>query len=111
MATEPICTIDQALQTLNDALAADPAAINALFTYETECNRDLADHPTIQVRGYDRDTGEPLLHGPFYVRLMGIINGLFGADEDDWGYLAMDIDDRGLIAGFIRVPSEKADSD
>ena len=96
MTTQPIA-VDNAIQVLNDALAADPAAVAALMAMETPCNDALADHPTIQV-GESR-----LTPGITVVRPIGLINGLFGAAEDDWGFIAMEVDDSGRISEFLRI--------
>ena len=88
-------SVDQAIQVLNEALEADPDAVWRLMHMETECNRTLKDHPTIQV-------GSNHL-GVTIVRPLGLINGLFGADQDTWGFIAMDLDE-GKITRFMRLP-------
>ena len=94
--------VDKAIQVLNEALAADPAAVAVLMTMETSCNAALADHPSIQVGAYDHETGKPTLAGPYWVRPLGLINGILGAAADTQGFIAMEIDDRGRITEFVR---------
>lgn len=65
---------------LNDTLEIDPAAIATLCGMRIPCNQKLADHPTIQVRA-EQD-------GSFSVGLVGLLNGLIGADQKQHGYLA-----------------------
>jgi hypothetical protein len=62
---------------LNEASKLDPAAIRALIKNRVPCSGGLADHPTIQVD--TTEDGEPR------VGMLGVINGLFGVDENTWG--------------------------
>ena len=107
---EPISAIDRAIAVLNEALAADPAAMAALMTMETSCNEAMADHPSIQVGAYERETGTPTLAGPYWVRPLGLINGLFGVDADRWGFIAMNVDEHGRITEFLRTPPRQPDA-
>lgn len=68
--------IDQAIEVLNRALAADPEAIASLLACRVPCNNTLAADPTIQVNGDDMSIGA-----------LGLINGLFGVQTDGWGYI------------------------
>lgn len=78
--TPPSVSLEEALEVLNDALRRDHDAMLALTEHREPCNEELAHHPTIQV--VER---RPL---PGYqVGLLGILNGLFGAAEDGWGYI------------------------
>lgn len=83
---------------LNAALAIDPEAMIGLFTHETPCGQAFADHPTIQVGG------DP---GSYTVRLIGILNGLFGTHEEGqfkgFGPIAFFFDEKTgkKIEGFI----------
>ena len=93
----------EAITVLNRALATDPACIDTLMRVEVACNRDLGDDPTIQV-------GPTLLRAGTVtgevLRPLGLINGLFGARSgDQYGYIAMDIDDAtGRVIEFIATP-------
>lgn len=87
--------IAAAIATLNEALAADPDAINALMRLEVECNAALGRHPSIQV-------GAQWLS--LTLRPLGLINGLFGADEDGWGFICMKTDADGRIVEFDWMP-------
>lgn len=89
-------TVEQAVKILNDALARDGQAINALLEHRVPCNASLAEHPTIQV-GYrtDQITTE--------VGLLGIINGLFGVDDEQWDFIAAEIDEQGVAQRFVVI--------
>ena len=88
-------TVENVIEVLNEALIADPKAMNQLILgCKTECNKKLADHPTIQV-GYN---------GKFQFGTLGLLNGLFGIDEKGFGPICAVIDDEtGKIVEFRRV--------
>jgi hypothetical protein len=73
------CSVDHALQILNEMLAADPDAAKSLVETRVLCNEVLADHLTIQVMG-DPDG--------FRVGLLGVLNGIFGTEGDGGGPIA-----------------------
>jgi hypothetical protein len=82
----------QAVELLNEAFTMDPEALTALTNNRVPCNEALADHPTIQVLDED---GSPK------VGLLGILNGIFGADENGQGCLAALYSDDGVQKGFV----------
>jgi len=90
-------TVDTAIEFLNELLRADPQAVSALIETRVPCNQELADHPTVQVRSYG-------LNGGYQVGLLGILNGLFGVDEEGWGPIAAQYDenDDTTVIGFVR---------
>ena len=59
------------LRILNEAYAADPAAMHALIVNRVPCNQPLADHPTVQVETNAVASGES-----FAVGMLGVINGI-----------------------------------
>ena len=71
-----------AVRVLNEALNADRRAVEGIFGIAFPCNQELAKHPTVQVDGEDHIYGTPS------ITVLGLINGLFGVDDDDWGYIA-----------------------
>ena len=73
--------IDFAIKVLNEALEADPEAMNKLFNVKVQVNDELLNHPTIQCNGNRKDMGP-----------MGLINGLFGADDNSIGFICMHVD-------------------
>lgn len=80
------CTVEHAVDILNQALKLDPKAMTKLVQNRVHCNSDLAKHETIQVGNYH----EP---GVYTVGLLGILNGLFGIDEDGYGAIYANISD------------------
>lgn len=79
------CTLDHAIGVLNEMVAADPVAARSLTDHRVPCNDTLKDHPTIQVLAFE---GEPALVG-----MLGVLNGIFGADEDGWGAVVAEFSD------------------
>jgi len=73
-------TADEVVAFLNEALKTDPDAMNRLFEKKALCNKAMVDHPTIQV-----DCEEP---GFPKFGVLGLLNGLFGVDDDGWGAIA-----------------------
>ena len=91
-------TVEQAVRVLNEALEADPEAVNALFAHREQCSIIFADHKTIQVSA---DGGTCL---PAYsVGLLGIINGIFGVDGDGWGAIVAEYT---LKCGCDEIPDD-----
>ena len=84
-------TIKEMVDFLNELLEYDSYAISALFSTRIMCNRYLADHESVQVRQLGEDA--------FQVGMIGIINGLFGIDQNGWGHIAADYDN-GKITKF-----------
>lgn len=87
-------TVDEAIDVLNAAKEADLDAIQALVGHRVPCNERLANHPTVQV-------GRRL--EPFSVGMLGIINGLFGVDEKEWGFIGAEYKGDGTLLRFVRV--------
>lgn len=76
--------VQTAIRVLNEALAADPAAVRALFAVRAPANALLTQHPTIQVicgKAGAHDPGPPSCS----VGVLGLINGLFGVGADGYG--------------------------
>jgi hypothetical protein len=78
--------VKHAINLLNEAFKMDPEAINKLVGSRVKCNKELADHPTIQVLG----EGDPMT---FTVGLLGILNGIFGKDGNGTGYIGIELDE------------------
>ena len=93
--------IGNAIRVLNEALEADPEAINRMMRLEVPVNEKLAGHATIQVGTSELDPPHP----GKVVRPLGLINGLYGAGDDQWGFIAMMVDEAGKIVKFIPVPA------
>jgi len=101
-------TLDEAIAILNRALEEDRVAISELMLdHKVECNGALADDETIQV-GKRLKLGESVST----VGVLGILNGLFGIDDDmydtHYGAIGAQVDkDDGTIQSFSRVDHEK----
>ena len=80
--------VQQAVRVLNEALEADADAMVALMAVEVSVNQSLAEHPSIQVGWSELD---PSNTRSYVLRPLGLINGLFGVDKDDWGFIAMEV--------------------
>ena len=93
-------SVEAAISTLNRLLEADREAISLLVANRVPCNQALSLDPTCQV-GSVRGEG-------WEVGLLGIINAIFGVDEDGWGYIAADTDDEGMILRFLPTPPRRA---
>lgn len=61
--------VDKAVDLLNTALALDPQALTDLVNMRVKCNKDLANHPTIQAGQYQ---------GTYRVGFLGLMNGALG---------------------------------
>lgn len=70
---------------MNDAIDCDREAVEKLVEARVECNDELAEHETIQTGDYH----EP---GKNSVGLLGILNGIVGVDEENWGCIAASYD-------------------
>lgn len=98
MMIDYLTTIDSAVELLNKALELDRRAISSLIQYRVPCNQAMADHPSIQVGSIP--PSETVVVG-----LLGIINGIFGADEKGCGFIGM-MDDDGIVDRFMKVHPE-----
>jgi len=82
-------SIDETIDYLNGLLEADPEGISAFFSTRVACNEKMAQHPTVQVG---------VLNPDYYVfGAIGIFNGLFGIDEDGWGYITAIVEGINII--------------
>lgn len=94
-------TADDAIRLLNEAFAADPVAMEVLMGVRVRVNEAMQNHPTIQV-GADNTLG-----------FIGLLNGIFGVDENGNGRLAwIVLDPPGRLDGFCLFQSAaKADEE
>ena len=92
-------TIEDAIDLLNQLVASDPEAAHNLVEQRVECTERIREHPTIIV--YQPD-GEKLTVG-----FLGVLNGMFGADEDGWGPIAAVFEDDGKLSRFQPSPAKR----
>ena len=99
---------------LNEVVKLDPYAVAELLTVKVECNKALAEHPTIQVHVASEDPNELtgltfLRPGTSRVGILGILNGFCGVYEygpkKNWGPIAARYGD-GKLIGFELVKNE-----
>lgn len=87
--------IDDAIAVLNRIHETDPTVLPKLIFYRVPCNEALSDDPTVQVGRSDKEDAD------WEVGLLGIINGLFGIQEDGFGYIVAQFEE-GSILRFSR---------
>lgn len=84
-------TVSGALAMLNEMLRLDSEATEVLVRSRVPCNAELAGHPSIQV---------DVVSNEARVGLLGVINGLFGADARGMGPIAAVYDSDGRLRCF-----------
>ena len=89
-----------AVNLLNEMVKLDPAAMKLMVEARVECNKTLADHPTVQVgskapaiHSLCLESEQALVYTAEYrVGFLGVLNGLFGTQEggkyDGWGAIS-----------------------
>lgn len=81
-------TVDEVIAYLNELIEIDKPAMAALVANRVPCNRAMADHPTVQVAAQNDG---------FHVGMLGIINGMFGVDDDLWGPITFIFEEGDLV--------------
>lgn len=81
-------TIDETIDFLNELIALDSIAVQSLARKAVKCNDSLAEHPTIQVATHE---------GAYYLGLLGVLNGMFGVDDDGWGSIVFVYEEGHLV--------------
>lgn len=79
-------TLQEVVNLLRALNRRDPEAVHALIETRVPCNQLLADHPTVQVMEQFAE-GQP----QYVVGLLGVLNGLFGMDENGMGAIIANI--------------------
>lgn len=102
MALKKLVTAEDVFELLNELLEIDRDFIQELVSARINCNKAMADHPTVQVL----DTGS----GGYKTGIIGILNGLFGIREDGFGAICVYLDENGNIERFGPSP-EKTEKD
>ena len=88
-------TAEETVSFLNLALALDKEAIETLFKTHVLCNENLASHPTIQVYS------PALSGGGVGIGILGLLNGMFGANTYGYGCIYMRLDEKNNIVEFF----------
>lgn len=82
---------EEAVGFLNELIRLDQGAIEKLVDSRVICNKAMADHPTVQVMQIE---DKPV------VGILGILNGLFGKDENGVGYIRAVYNDLNQLERF-----------
>ena len=94
---------DHAVQVLNELFRLDPKPMAELVASRVNCGTEWADHPTCQVSTSTEPVGDPVGRvGVYSVGMIGVLNAIFGADEDSNGFIAAKYDTDGKLIGFCR---------
>jgi hypothetical protein len=85
---------------LNSLILLDKDAVSALINTRVPCNKEFSEHETVQVLA-----GENSTHS---VGLLGILNGLCGVDENSWGFIVAEVDEKDdKVERFIHSKDKK----
>ncbi len=93
-------TVEQVVEVLNQALKADDVALTDLIQTRVACNKKLAGHSSIQV-GLAPGCNPEDKNLFYEVGILGLLNGLFGVDENQWGAVAAEMDKAGHVHRFV----------
>lgn len=91
-------SLDEVIEFLNELVRTDPDAMHMLVEHRQSCNKDMAEHRTVQVHDY---------HGVPKVGLLGILNGMFGINERGWGPITA-VYDKFSLSYFERTQDLRA---
>lgn len=91
-------TLDHTIEFFNSLIQLDHVALRFLVECRVPCNEALAVHPTVQVVGAEEQA---------YVGVLGVLNGLFGVDDDGWGGITAVFEDDGTLTRFERTQRGK----
>jgi hypothetical protein len=83
---------------LNSLVEIDQYAVHELISCRVPCNRQMAEHPSVQVAAAGDEVFVP--PGQFRVGMLGVLNGFMGAAV---GVICADFDARGRLVGFRRT--------
>jgi hypothetical protein len=79
---------------LNELLEIDRPALASLIANRVPCNEALANHPMVQVGAQ---------HGGYHVGMLGVLNGLCGVRENNYGFIEAIFDgEEGKFQDLIR---------
>ncbi len=77
-------TLEEVIDLLNELLLIDRGAITNLIDQRVKCNSELSNHRTVQTtnaqRSFLSERGDD-----FFIGVLGLINGIFGIDENGIG--------------------------
>ena len=82
---------------LNNLIELDSNFITSIFQIRIPCNKEMAEYKTVQVR-YD-DLGSSRLNH-YRLGLLGLFNGMFGVNENEYGCICMSVRSSGVVDKF-----------
>jgi hypothetical protein len=85
-------SVKDVCELMNEMLEMDYSCTYNLVSIRVDCNEAILNHPTIQVQQIGKDSPK--------VGILGILNGLFGVNDDNMGSISMMIDN-GKIVTFL----------
>jgi len=90
-------TITEVINYLNELADIDREAIRNLVNARVRCTETLSVHPTAQV-GIVNAT-----EGTYEIGMLGLLNGVFGVDEQGYGPIMAMFSEEGALIGFRRM--------
>lgn len=97
-------TVHDVVSFLNELTALDPAAMHNLVESRVACNDPFADHPTLQVSSRVNGDGSD-----YEVGILGVLNGLFGTDDINYGPISASFEEGRLVRFNVRRPLHDGD--
>lgn len=91
---EYLVSVNDCVDFLNEMLDLDRGAIDHLISQRVACNRDMANHKTVQVVEVIEDE-------MYMVGFLGLLNGLFGANDRNIGYICAVFDQDKKLQRFV----------
>lgn len=85
--------VEEAVKVLNRINEADPSVMPTLIRMRVPCNEAVRDDETVQVgssNGVDYEVG-----------ILGLINGIFGIDENHYGFIYAYMGAEGTVIRFV----------
>lgn len=88
-------SVTDAINTLNELVELDRYGIQSLIEKKIVCTPELAEHSTCQVSKNN--------DGYYEVGLLGVINAIFGVDDNSNGFIVASYNEDRKLIGFIEL--------
>ncbi len=95
-------SIDEAVDFLNHLIELDRNAVAGIISNRVRCNRSLAEHESVQVLVDSRANAAR-------VGFLGVLNGLFGVDDEGYGTIMALYDSKGRLVRISRLAEKGGD--
>jgi hypothetical protein len=86
--------VEETVKVLNRINEADPSVMPALIKMRVPCNDAVRDDETVQVGSATEGDG-------YEVGFLGILNGIFGIDENHYGFIYAYMGVEGTVIRFV----------